>query len=248
MNALISYQFDEEPVRVVMIADDPWFVATDVARVLGHKRAPDMVRSLDDDEKGVHIVHTLGGEQQVSIISESGLYAAIFKSRQAEAQRFRKWVTSEVLPELRRTGRYILHDEPSPAPVALDHDPARLIASVSVVREARRLFGPRGARSVWVQLGLPVCIADAVTGEQVDPLAEPLADWLRGRNEVTASDAATGAGLIAPHDFSTLQRVGALLRAMGWAREVRRINRRPTRVWVRPERVGVIVETADGDA
>ena len=206
--------------------------------VLALSNPRDALGRLDDDEKGVAKTDTLGGEQQMNIVSESGMYALIFRSRKAEAQRFRKWVTSEVLPELRRTGRYVLHDDPPSPPVALDHAPARLTAAVSVVREARRLFGPRGARSVWVQLGLPVCIADASTGQQGDPLAEPLAEFLHDRNEVTAHEAAEGAGLVGPHDFSTLQRVGGLLRAMGWTRTVQRRGGTPVRLWERPTRYG----------
>lgn len=65
-----------------------------------------MARNLDDDEKGTHIVSTLSGNQALSIINESGLYAVILKSRKKEAKRFRKWVTSEVLPTIRKTGQY----------------------------------------------------------------------------------------------------------------------------------------------
>lgn len=100
--ALLSYQFDENAVRIVMIADEPWFVANDVAKVLGYRMASDMTRNLDDDERGTHIVRTPSADQEMNIISESGLYAAILKSRKAEARRFRKWVTGDVLPSLRR--------------------------------------------------------------------------------------------------------------------------------------------------
>lgn len=107
MNDLTIYQFDANPVRLVTRDDDIWFVATDVATVLGYRNAPDMVRNLDDDEKGTHIVRTVArGAQEMSIITESGLYHAIFASRRPEAQRFRKWVTTEVLPAIRRTGTY----------------------------------------------------------------------------------------------------------------------------------------------
>jgi prophage antirepressor-like protein len=106
MNDLTIYQFDASPVRLVTRNDDIWFVATDVAAVLGYGHTPHMLRLLDEDEKGVHIADTLGGAQEMSIITESGLYHAIFASRRPEAQRFRKWVTSEVLPAIRRTGTY----------------------------------------------------------------------------------------------------------------------------------------------
>lgn len=85
---------------------DPWFVAVDVCRVLGIKQASRAVENLDDDEKGVNITHTLGGPQELLTVNESGLYALIFRSRKPTARRFRKWVTYEVLPALRKTGHY----------------------------------------------------------------------------------------------------------------------------------------------
>ena len=81
-------------------------IASDVASALEYREARDLTRILDDDEKGPHIVRTLGGNQEVTIINESGLYAAILKSRKPEAKKFKKWVTSEVLPSIRKTGSY----------------------------------------------------------------------------------------------------------------------------------------------
>ena len=66
----------------------------------------DATRCLDDDEKGAHFMRTLGGDQQMSIINESGLYHLILLSKKPEAKKFRKWVTEEVLPALRKTGSY----------------------------------------------------------------------------------------------------------------------------------------------
>lgn len=222
MNALMSYCFEDQPVRVVMIAGDPWFVAADLAKALGYRNGPDMARNLDDDEKGTHIMRTLRGEQEMTIISESGMYAAIFKSRRDEAQRFRKWVTADVLPELRKTGRYVLHDQ-EPAPqVSSDFDPPRLLAGVSVVREARRLFGTRAARNIWAQLGLPISIVDSAPTTEGDPLAEPLKDWLEGRIEVTIAECCSGLDVV-QCDHSVRFRIGALLRLFGWTvRTVRR--------------------------
>ncbi len=184
-NALVTYQFEEEPVRVVIIAGDPWWIANDVSKVLGYAQAAFMTRNLDDDEKGLHIVQTLGGMQEMNIISESGLYAAVLKSRKAEAKRFRKWITSEVLPSIRHTGRYELPGFEPPPAQPLDFDANRLTASVAVVREARRLYGPIGARNIWLQLGLPQPIADAEGSHEGDPWAEAVRDWLEGRVEST---------------------------------------------------------------
>lgn len=104
---LRSFTFEGRTLRVQMQGDDPWWIATEVGAVLelqGH--GGQIVQSLDEDEKGVITVDTPGGNQQVMCVSESGLYALIFKSRKPEAKRFRKWVTSEVLPALRKTGTY----------------------------------------------------------------------------------------------------------------------------------------------
>jgi prophage antirepressor-like protein len=84
-----------------------WFVAKDVCDCLGIEwKGSDSIGYLDDDERGVAITDTLGGKQKVITVYESGLYALIFKSRKEEAKRFRKWVTSDVLPSIRRTGSY----------------------------------------------------------------------------------------------------------------------------------------------
>lgn len=109
----LSFRFHEEHlVRVVVIEDEPWFVAADVCEVLAYGHTPHAMRMLDDDEKGVHKLDTLGGAQSVSIISESGLYALVLRSRKPEARQFRKWVTAEVLPAIRKTGRYEVAIEP----------------------------------------------------------------------------------------------------------------------------------------
>ncbi len=117
----LTFSFSTQALRVVMIDSEPWFVAADVADALAYRNAPDMTRNLDDDEKGTQIVRTPGGEQEMTVINESGLYACILKSRKPEAKKFKKWVTSEVLPAIRKTGRYEIpatRPEPQPAPAA----------------------------------------------------------------------------------------------------------------------------------
>lgn len=95
-------------VRVAGTADAPMFCATDVCAVLSIANSRDALNALDEDEKGVALTDTPGGRQQMLHVTESGLYHLIFKSRKAAAKRFRRWVTDEVLPEIRRTGGYDL--------------------------------------------------------------------------------------------------------------------------------------------
>lgn len=101
-----TFDFNEAPVRVLMRDEQPWFVAADVCRVLELSNPSMACEALDDDEKGISTADTPGGSQKMLTISESGLYALVFKSRKPEARKFRKWVTAEVLPAIRETGRY----------------------------------------------------------------------------------------------------------------------------------------------
>lgn len=103
MNEITIFKNDEFG-QVRTIGGD--FVAADVARVLGYHDASAMTRTLDDDEKGMQIVQTPGGDQKLITVTESGLYHAIIKSRVPKAKTFRRWVTSEVLPAIRKTGSY----------------------------------------------------------------------------------------------------------------------------------------------
>jgi len=84
-----------------------WFVAADVCKALGLKNSRQSLATLDDDEKGVCTTDTLGGVQQVATVNESGLYSLIFRSRKEAAQKFKKWVTSHVIPSIRKHGGYI---------------------------------------------------------------------------------------------------------------------------------------------
>lgn len=103
----IPFAFEDHLVRAVRDAGgEPWFVAKDVCRVLGISDHHQAIDSLDDDERGRYNVPTPSGDQEMKTVSESGLYSLVFRSRKPEARRFRKWVTAEVLPSLRKTGRY----------------------------------------------------------------------------------------------------------------------------------------------
>jgi prophage antirepressor-like protein len=112
---LTVFQFESFKVRFIGTADDPWWVAADVCKVLEIIKPENAYARLDDDEKDTRIVGTPGGDQKMICINESGLYSLILSSRKPQAKRFKKWVTREVIPTIRKTGSYslsLLDDEP----------------------------------------------------------------------------------------------------------------------------------------
>ncbi|WP_312905379.1 BRO-N domain-containing protein [Stutzerimonas nitrititolerans] len=106
------YQFNQkQELRVVIIDGEPWFVAADVCAAINITNYRNAVEKLDADEKGVHSMDTLGGAQEMLVVNESGMNAIILRCRDAmkpgtPSHSYRKWVTAEVLPAIRRTGRY----------------------------------------------------------------------------------------------------------------------------------------------
>lgn len=103
MQVFSSEQFGN--VRAIMRDGEPWFVAADVCKALEIDKS--QTRRLDEDEKGVYSTQTLGGKQEVTIVNEPGLYSLVLGSRKPEAKVFKRWVTHEVLPTIRRTGGYV---------------------------------------------------------------------------------------------------------------------------------------------
>lgn len=107
MNELQIFNNEEfGEIRTITKDNEPWFVASDIAKALGYRMASDMTRRIDEEDKGYTKVRTPGGEQEMSIINESGLYAGVFCSILDSAKSFKHWVTSEVLPSIRKTGGY----------------------------------------------------------------------------------------------------------------------------------------------
>lgn len=106
--AVTAYSFGEQAVRVLGTTEEPLFVAKDVCAALGIVNYKDACRTLDEDEKGVGLTDTPGGRQEMLCVTEPGLYHLIGKSRKADARDFRRWVHHEVLPSIRKTGRYAM--------------------------------------------------------------------------------------------------------------------------------------------
>lgn len=108
MNELQIFNSEEfGDIRTVTIENEPWFVGKDVATALGYSNPQKAVRDhISEEDRGVNEMDTPSGRQNLAVINESGLYALIFGSKLESAKRFKHWVTSEVLPAIRKTGSY----------------------------------------------------------------------------------------------------------------------------------------------
>lgn len=126
MNNLQIFNFESRNIRIIDREGNPWFVAKDVCDVLELSDVSMSIQRLNENQKGTSIIGTPGGKQEMSIISEPGLYKLVFQSRKPEAEKFTDWITSEVIPQIRKTGQYI---KPT------DTDP--LIAALTVIKDIR---------------------------------------------------------------------------------------------------------------
>lgn len=107
------FSFKNNQVRTVQIDNDAWFVGKDVATILGYSQTAKAVRDhVDEEDKGVSVLDTPGGQQRMTLINESGVYSLVFGSNLPNAKEFKRWVTKEVLPEIRRTGSYNVPETP----------------------------------------------------------------------------------------------------------------------------------------
>lgn len=131
--SIIPFQFEDREVRVVDVDGAPWFVASDVAKILGYREAYHLTRGLEADEKGPQIVGTPSGTQEMTAISEAGLYSAILRSRAEGAREFKRWVTHEVLPAIRQHGGYLTEQKIQEVLT----DPDTLIRLATDLKEAR---------------------------------------------------------------------------------------------------------------
>lgn len=110
---LTIFEYESQEIRTFVIDGEPWFVAKDICRAFGISNYHNAISVLDDDEKGLHIMETPGGSQSISIMSESGAYYTGLRSRKKDMKRFRRWVTSDILPSIRKTGQYAI-EQPTP--------------------------------------------------------------------------------------------------------------------------------------
>ncbi|ETK30380.1 antirepressor [Paenibacillus phage Norbert] len=169
MNQLQVFNFTGKDVRVIMKDGHPWWVAKDVCGVLEIKNNRDALSRMDEDEKGVVSIDTLGGAQQMQVLNESGLYSLVLSSRKPEAKQFKRWVTHEVLPAIRKTGMYAADE--------LLDNPEFLIQAVTKLKEEREA---RRQLEAQVKSDKPkVLFADAVSASKTSILVGDLAKILK---------------------------------------------------------------------
>jgi prophage antirepressor-like protein len=108
LNSLSIFEFESNQIRVAVINGEPWFVAKDIANILEHSNSTVLVASLKDREKGVSQVSTPGGNQEMTVVSESGLYRILMRSDKPKAEGFQDWIAEKVIPSVRKTGGYTL--------------------------------------------------------------------------------------------------------------------------------------------
>ncbi len=107
MNNLTTWNYNNSEIRTVTINEEPWWVLKDICMILDIQNHKDISARLEEDEKGVDLIDTPGGKQSMTIVNESGLYSVILRSDKPQAKPFRKWITSEVLPSIRKHGAYM---------------------------------------------------------------------------------------------------------------------------------------------
>lgn len=134
MSEIELFSYADSDLRVLQIDGAPWFVAADVARILGYRDAFNMARRLDPEDRGTRLMSTPSGEQEMTIISEPGLYAAVLGSQVEGARTFKRWITHDVIPAIRRTGSYAV--APARALPASYADALRALAAEVEKREA----------------------------------------------------------------------------------------------------------------
>lgn len=168
MNSMQVFKNDQFGTIRAMRGEDgePMFIAGDVAKILGYGDATHMTRRLEDDEKSLRSVETPGGAQMANVITEPGLYSAILGSRAPEAKAFKRWVTHEVLPALRREGGYMVARDETPEQTMAR---AVLLAQATIDRQKSRI----------AELEPKALFADAVAASDGTCLVGELAKMMR---------------------------------------------------------------------
>jgi anti-repressor protein len=186
LNDLTVFEKGGWKVRTLTKNDEPWFVARDVCAALGVGNITDALCRLDPDEKEFDLIETLGGKQEMGIVSEPGLYSLALGSKKPEAKEFKRWITHEVIPAIRKHGMYA-----TPATVeAMLADPDTMIKTLQALKDERV---KRLAAETALSVAAPkAAVLEAWTGENntdlitIEKLAKMLAQYNLGRNRLYA--------------------------------------------------------------
>lgn len=165
--------FEGQEIRVIDVKNEPWFVAKDVCAVLGLVNVSRSIDRLSQRQKGLHTVNTLGGEQQMVVINEAGVYKLVFTSRKPESEKFTDWIAEEVIPSIRKHGGYLT---PETVEQVLS-DPDTLIRLATDLKHER--LKRQQAELVIEQQKPKVLFADSVEASQTSILIRELAVILK---------------------------------------------------------------------
>jgi prophage antirepressor-like protein len=185
-NDLIAFFYEDQPVRIVLIDGKPWWVADDLAKLLGYRHTPHMLRMVPAKWASVHLVDRKGDERNtarnMSVVSEPGMLLCISNSKRPEAEKIRDWIFEDVIPTILRTGRYEMAGAPPAAndriEAADNLAPALINAWIGNVNLVYRLWGRAEARAVYLALPLPNPFGARPAPAGGADLAEPLEAWL----------------------------------------------------------------------
>ena len=221
------FDFNGNPIRVVMIDGEPWFVAAEVCRVLEISNPADAVRRLDDDEYQLvsgTIVSTDGGPGRY-VINESGLYSFVLGSRKPEAKAFKRWVTSEVLPQIRKTGAY--------RPALTPSEQRRALARAVLEAEDRADLWEGRAR------------AERAAVEAAKPKVEAFDELMNAEGHYSLANAAQILGMGRQTFIQHLHRLGMIMNKPGHSDHLRpyRAHERAGRFVVKARTFQVVSKT-----
>lgn len=175
MNEIIAFtNGDFGSIRVVTQNGEPWFIGKDVAEILGYSNSRKALADhVDDDDKGVTKCDTLGGTQELTVINESGLYSLVLRSQMPEARQFKRWITHDVIPAIRKHGIYATPDTVE----KMLEDPDSLIKILMTLKEER---AARMEAEETNRINAPkVLFADSVAQAENDILVGELAKLLK---------------------------------------------------------------------
>lgn len=168
------FNFENQGVRVIEKDGEPWFIGKDVANILGYSNPRDALsKHVEAEDKGVAKCDTLGGSQNLSIINESDMYSLVLSSKLESSKRFKRWVTSQVLPSIRKHGAYMTSD--TIEQVLLNPDTIIKIATQLKEEQTKR----REAEMLIQQQQPKVLFADSVAASQTSILVRELAKLLK---------------------------------------------------------------------